>query len=72
MKYKILATNENCVLLLNKQIGSYKIYDTEGDVICMTMDREEAERVFNTYDLTKVREEKESNFLEWLRNNAEA
>ena len=70
--YKVIKRNENCVLLQHTKSNRYKVRDIENDDICITYDREHAERIFNEYDIQKVREEKEKGFETWLKEFAEA
>lgn len=70
--YKVIKRNENCVLLQHTASNRYKVRDIENDDICITYDREHAERIFNEYDIQKIREEKEKGFEAWLKEFAEA
>lgn len=70
--YKVIKRNENCVLLQHTASNRYKVRDIENDDICITYDREHAERIFNEYDIQKIREEKEKGFETWLKEFAEA
>lgn len=70
--YKVIKRNENCVLLQHTKSNRYKVRDIENDDICVTYDKEHAERIFNEYDIQKVREEKEKGFEAWLKEFAEA
>ena len=70
--YRIVKRNENCVLLQHTESNRYKVRDIENDDICITYDKEHAERIFNEYDIQKIREEKEKGFEAWLKEFAEA
>lgn len=70
--YKVIKRNENCVLLQHTKSNRYKVRDIENDDICITYDKKHAERIFNEYDIQKVREEKEKGFEAWLKEFAEA
>lgn len=73
-KYKILARNENCVLLEKKEsfgAGLYKVRDIENDDVYMSYDYNSALSFFNSYDINKVRQEKNRIFEEWLTQFAE-
>lgn len=74
-KFKIVKRKEDCVLLY-KAVGNdakYMVKDIEGDIIYMCLNcPEEAEKVFESYDINKVREEKKREFEKWLSENAEA
>lgn len=70
--YKVIKRNENCVLLQHTKSNRYKVRDIENDDICITYDKEHAERIFNEYDIQKIREEKEKGFEAWLKEFAEA
>ena len=80
-KFKILKRKDDCVLL-SKRIydegrdsyrTKYIVKDIEGDVITICYDNfEQAEKIFDGYDIEKVREEKKKVFLGWLEEFAEA
>lgn len=73
-KYKILSRNENCVLLEKKEsfgTGLYKVRDIENDDVYMSYDYSSALSFFNSYDINKVRKEKNKIFEEWLSQFAE-
>lgn len=70
--YKVIKRNENCVLLQHTKSNRYKVRDIENDDICVTYDKEHAERIFNEYDIQKIREEKEKGFEAWLKEFTEA
>lgn len=73
-KYKILSRNENCVLLEKKESfgsGLYKVRDIENDDVYMSYDYNSALSFFNSYDINKVRKEKNKIFEEWLSQFAE-
>lgn len=71
-KFKILDRNADCVLVYNTDTHVYKVIDIENDLICMTKDYEQAERVFNTYSIEVVRKEKRKLLEDWIKANAEA
>lgn len=53
--------------------GRRTLKDIEGDVITICYDNfEHAEKIFDGYDIEKVREEKKKVFLDWLEEFAEA
>ena len=80
-KFKILKRKDGCILL-SKRIydegrdsyrTKYIVKDIEGDVITICYDNfEHAEKIFDGYDIEKVREEKKKVFLDWLEEFAEA
>lgn len=77
--YKILNRKKDCVLLMKVNSPAvdshqimYQVRDIENDVIYMGYIHDEAERVFNDYDINKVRKERKDVFLEWLNEFAEA
>lgn len=74
-KFKILERKADCVLLY-KAVGNdakYLVKDIEGDVIYMNLnDLNGARKAFVSYDINKVREEKNREFEKWLSEFAEA
>lgn len=68
--YVLLNRNSNCVILQRIEGSQYKVMDIEGDTIYMGFDSNKALEVFDTYDMNKVRKEKESNFEQWLKRFA--
>lgn len=77
--YSILKQKEDCVLLSRVVYGDgvyhtkYIVRDIENDIIFSGYDcREDAESIFDSYDLEKVREERKKEFDSWLEENAEA
>lgn len=74
-KFKIVKRKEDCVLLYKPHgnDAKYMVKDIEGDIIYMCLNcLEEAEKVFDSYDINKVREEKKREFEKWLNEFAEA
>ena len=70
--YKVIKRNENCVLMQHKASNRYKVRDIENDDICITYDREHAERIFNEFDIQKIRKAKKKMLEDWLKEFAEA
>ena len=77
--YKILNRKKDCVLLMKVNSPAvdshqimYQVRDIENDVIYMGYIHDEAVRVFEEYDINKVRRDRKSVFLEWLNEFAEA
>lgn len=68
--YVLLNRNSNCVILQHIEGSQYKVMDIEGDTIYMGFDSNKALEVFDSYDMNKVRKEKESNFEQWLKRFA--
>lgn len=66
-KYEIVKRNDDCIMLRNIKEGSYKIFDIEGDVICITHKSETAERVYREYSIEKVREERRKGLEETIK-----
>jgi hypothetical protein len=64
--YELLNRNSNCVLLHRIEGSQYKVMDIEGDTIYMGFDPDRAFEVFDSYDINKIRKEKEKNFEHWL------
>ena len=64
--YVLLNRNSNCVLLQRIEGSQYKVMDIEGDTIFMGFDSNKALEIFDSYDINKVRKEKEKNFEHWL------
>jgi len=73
-KFKILNINESCVLLQKNRgdLMFFKVVDVENDTIYMGYDEETAKKVYEEYDITKVREERKETFKNWLKEFAEA
>ena len=73
-KFKILSINESCVLLQKNhgELMFFKVVDVENDTIYMGYDEETAKKVYEEYDITKVREERKEAFKSWLKEFAEA
>lgn len=69
--YELLNRNSNCVLLHRIEGSQYKVMDIEGDTIYMGFDPDKALEVFDSYDINKVRKEKENNFEQWLTRFAQ-
>ena len=68
--YVLLNRNSNCVILQRIEGSQYKVMDIEGDTIYMGFDSNKALEDFDSYDMNKVRKEKESNFEQWLKRFA--
>lgn len=68
--YVLLNRNSNCIILQRIEGSQYKVMDIEGDTIYMGFDSNKALEVFDSYDMNKVRKEKESNFEQWLKRFA--
>lgn len=64
--YVLLNRNSSCVLLQRIDGSQYKVMDIEGDTIYMGFDSGKALEIFDSYDMNKVRKEKEKNFEQWL------
>lgn len=73
-KFKILSINESCVLLQKNhgELMFFKVVDVENDTIYMGYDEATAKKVYEEYDITKVREERKETFKGWLKEFAEA
>lgn len=73
-KFKILNINESCVLLQKNRgdLMFFKVVDVENDTIYMGYNEETAKKVYEEYDITKVREERKETFKNWLKEFAEA
>lgn len=73
-KFKILNINESCVLLQKNHGGLmfFKVVDVENDTIYMGYDEATAKKVYEEYDITKVREERKEIFKNWLKEFTEA
>ena len=76
--YKIINRKEDCVLLRKEMPDSsphpvmFQVRDIENDIIYMGYVYNEAEKIFEGYDINKVRKERKDVFLEWLNEFAEA
>ena len=76
--YKIMNRKEDCVLLRKEMPDSsthtvmFQVRDIENDIIYMGYVYNEAEKIFEEYDIKKVRKERKDVFLEWLNEFAEA
>ena len=76
--FKILKKKEDCALL-KKDMPSesphqvmYQVRDIENDIIYMGYSYESAEKMFEEYDINKVRQERKEIFEDWLLEYAEA
>jgi uncharacterized protein YggL (DUF469 family) len=75
--FKILEQKADCVLLKKDLPLSevhrvkYFVRDTENDIIYSGYDYNQAEKVFNDYDINKVRAERKKIFEDWLAEFAE-
>lgn len=69
-KYKIIKTNEYCILLKNSEYDTFKVMDIENDCIAIGSYAHCKAR-FDTYDLEEVRKEKRAMLDKWLEENAE-
>lgn len=76
--YKIINRKEDCVLLRKEMPDSnphpvmFQVRDIENDIIYMGYVYNEAEKIFEEYDIKKVRKERKDVFLEWLNEFAKA
>lgn len=76
--YKIMERKEDCVLLRKEMPDSsphpvmFQVRDIENDIIYMGYTYDEAEKIFEEYDIKKVRKERKDVFLEWLNEYARA
>lgn len=71
-KYRVIDRNENCVLLETRESPKkYKIRDIDNDDIMITVDKEQAVKVFNKYNIEEVRAEKHKMFESWLEEFCE-
>lgn len=70
--FKIIKRKKDCVLLKRLDSISFKVVDTENDVIYIGKDINMAEKVFDSYDLNLVRKERERSFEKWLKEFAQA
>ena len=50
----------------------FQVRDIENDIIYMGYVYDEAEKIFEEYDIKKVRKERKDVFLEWLNEFAKA
>lgn len=74
-KFKIIEQKEDCVLLMQIKGNNvkYMVKDIENDILYMSYDNlDGAKRVFDEYDINKVREERKKVFEQWLKEFAEA
>lgn len=65
--FDLIKRSRSCVLLQYVNEERYIVKDIENDIICSTTDYETAERMFNGYDISKVREDREDIFERWLK-----
>ena len=76
--YKIMNRKADCVLLRKEMPDSsphpvmFQVRDIENDIIYMGYTYDEAEKIFEEYDIKKVRKERKDVFLEWLNEYARA
>lgn len=69
--FRIIAKNDDCVLLERKNSSKYKVVDIENDTIYYGTNFDMAKKIFNEYDLASIRREKQELFDSWLAENAE-
>lgn len=65
--FDLIKRSRSSVLLKYINEERYIVKDIENDIICSTTDYETAERMFNGYDINKVRKDREVIFEEWLK-----
>lgn len=65
--FDLIKRSRSSVLLKYVNEERYIVKDIENDIICSTTDYETAERMFNGYDINKVRKDREDIFKEWLK-----
>ena len=71
--YKLLMKNENCALLESlERKGRYIIRDIENEVIYIGNNYNNAEKMFNEYDIKAVRRMRKRLFEDWLKEFAQA
>ena len=76
--FKILKQKEDCVFLKKdlppEEVHRVKYYirDVENDIIYSGYDYKQAEKIFDEYDLNKVRAERKKVFEDWMEEYAEA
>lgn len=63
---KVIKRKNDCVLVQMLRNKLYKVIDIEQDTICITDRYEQAEEIFDEYDLNKVRIERANAFEKWL------
>ena len=72
-KYKLLMKNENCALLESlERKGRYIIRDIENEVIYIGNNYDNAEKMFNDYDIKAVRRMRKRLFEDWLKEFVQA
>lgn len=72
-KYKLLMKNENCALLESlERKGRYVIRDIENEVIYIGNNYNNAEKMFNDYDIKAVRRMRKRLFEDWLKEFVQA
>lgn len=76
--YKIMDRKEDCVLLRKEMPDTsphpvmFQVRDIENDIIYMGYVYDEAKKIFEEYDINKVRKERKDVFLDWLNEYARA
>ncbi len=71
--YKLLMKNENCALLESlERKGRYIIRDVENEVIYIGNNYNNAEKMFNDYDIKAVRRMRKRLFEDWLKEFVQA
>ena len=77
--FKILKQKSDCVLLKKDMPPEdaihqvkYFVRDVENDIIYSGYEYKQAEKIFEEYDINKVRKEKKDIFENWLLEYAEA
>ena len=77
--FKILKQKSDCVMLKKDMPPEdavhqvkYFVRDIENDIIYSGYDFWQAEKIFEEYDINKVREKRKDIFEDWLEEYAEA
>lgn len=76
--FKLLKKKKDCILLKKDMPNEsthqvmYQVRDIENDIIYMGFDYHMAEKVFDEYDINKVRTERKEVFENWFTEYVEA
>lgn len=71
-KFKILAKNEDCILMQYVGANRYMVRDAENDAVYIGYDFDKAKSIFNSYSLEEVRKQRREALSEWLKEFVEA
>lgn len=72
VKFKILHKNENCLLLQYIGERRYMVRDIENEAIYIGYNYDNAESIFEKYDIEEVRKQRKELLDTWIKEFVEA